>query len=173
MTTRRPFAVLPAALIAALALSGCTPDPGPTPTPTGFATEEEAFAAAEETYRAYIDALNARNAGDEEADPQSFLIGEVLESDQRTREILEQSKQTIQGSLDILSFTPETTTRIADAIQVDAIVCMDATNARILDSNGGDVTPEDTPSIYSLKIELTSADNTLKISASENSDNPC
>src|SRR5690606_38234156 len=41
-------------------LVGCSPEPDPTPTPTAaFASEEEAFAAAEETYRAYIDAFNA------------------------------------------------------------------------------------------------------------------
>ncbi|MET0860918.1 MAG: hypothetical protein ABW091_07810, partial [Microbacterium sp.] len=55
-----------ALVLASAALSGCTPQPAPTPTPTGFATEDEAFAAAEETYRAYVDALNQVDLSDPE-----------------------------------------------------------------------------------------------------------
>ena len=75
-------AVLLAASV--VALTGClgsAPDPTPTPTAV-FTSEEEAFAAAEETYRAYIDAVNARRADPRsEPDPQSFLIGEAQEAD--------------------------------------------------------------------------------------------
>ena len=42
------------------ALVGCAPSSEPTPTPTGFASEAEAFEAAEATYRAYVDATNAQ-----------------------------------------------------------------------------------------------------------------
>lgn len=56
------------AVLAVVLVSGCTPTPEPTPTPTGFANEEEAFRAAEETYRAYVDALNEVDL----ADPATF-----------------------------------------------------------------------------------------------------
>ena len=50
-----------AALVLALALgmtTACQPEPAPSPSAPVFATEDEAFAAAEETYRGYVDALN-------------------------------------------------------------------------------------------------------------------
>ena len=60
MRIARRTAGLLIALAIATTVSACTPEPAPTPTPTGFASEDEAFRAAEETYRAYVDALNAR-----------------------------------------------------------------------------------------------------------------
>jgi hypothetical protein len=49
-------------LAAAVLLVGCAPQPDATPTPSAtalpFATDKEAFAAAEATYRAYVDAQN-------------------------------------------------------------------------------------------------------------------
>ena len=67
MRTRVTAAALGALLM--LTLAGCTtPEPtDPTPTPTSaFASEEEAFAAAEATYRAYVDALNEVDLSDPE-----------------------------------------------------------------------------------------------------------
>ncbi len=56
----------PVAVLALALTTGCMPEPEPTPSPTGFASEEEAFAAAEETYRAYVDALNQVDLSDPE-----------------------------------------------------------------------------------------------------------
>ncbi len=68
MRIARRTAGLLIALAIATTVSACTPEPAPTPTPTGFASEDEAFRAAEETYRAYVDALNAVDL----ADPATF-----------------------------------------------------------------------------------------------------
>ncbi len=46
--------------------TACQPEPEPSPSTPVFATEEEAFAAAEETYRAYVDALNQVDLSDPE-----------------------------------------------------------------------------------------------------------
>ncbi|HOQ22628.1 MAG TPA: hypothetical protein PLN62_09415, partial [Microbacterium sp.] len=61
---RRTFPAVGAALLALALVTGCAPEPAPTPTPTGFASDDEAFAAAEATYRAYVDALNAVDLSD-------------------------------------------------------------------------------------------------------------
>ena len=45
--------------------TGCFAQPDPEPTPL-FSSEEEAFAAAEETYRSYVDALNQVDLSDPE-----------------------------------------------------------------------------------------------------------
>ena len=61
--------VVAASLALALALgltTGCQPEPRRHPSAPAFANEEEAFAAAEETYRAYVDALNQVDLSDPE-----------------------------------------------------------------------------------------------------------
>ena len=61
--------VAAATLALALALgmtTACQPEPAPSPSAPVFANEEEAFAAAEETYRAYVDALNQVDLSDPE-----------------------------------------------------------------------------------------------------------
>ncbi len=79
-----------AALVLALALgmtTACQPEPAPSPSAPVFANEEEAFAAAEETYRAYVDALNQVDL----SDPETFeavyawTTGEANASDARRR----------------------------------------------------------------------------------------
>ena len=68
MGVQRPARILVVAVFAAL-LAGCAAEPVPEPTPTPtFTTEAEAFAAAEATYRAYVDALNQVDL----ADPETF-----------------------------------------------------------------------------------------------------
>ncbi len=63
MQTRLLAATL-ALVLAAAVTTGCAPTPEPTePTPL-FTSEDEAFAAAEETYRAYVDALNQVDLSD-------------------------------------------------------------------------------------------------------------
>lgn len=82
---RARVALVAMAVGGAMALGGCAPTPAPAPTPTPlFASEEEAFAAAEATYRAYIDAASSL----EITNPDSFqAVAEVttgtVQSDER------------------------------------------------------------------------------------------
>lgn len=166
MTPRRPLALV-AAIVGAISLAGCVPEPAPTRTPTGFASEEEAFAAAEETYRAYIEALNARNAGDEEADPKDFVTGEALDAEIQSQETLEESGRTISGETTVRSFVPKSFETISDAISVSADVCLDASKSSVLDAEGNDVTPEDVVPIYVLEVTFSSAGEELKITTTD------
>ena len=65
MISRVARVTLALAIVLGMA-TGCQPEPEPSPTGPVFATEEEAFAAAEETYRAYVDALNQVDLSDPE-----------------------------------------------------------------------------------------------------------
>ena len=65
MISRVVAATLALALVVGLA-TGCQPEPSPSPSGPAFANEEAAFAAAEETYRAYVDALNQVDLSDPE-----------------------------------------------------------------------------------------------------------
>ncbi len=64
--------------------TGCFAQPDPEPTPL-FSSEEEAFAAAEETYRAYVDALNQVDLSDPETfeEVYAWTTGELNASDRK------------------------------------------------------------------------------------------
>ncbi|KJL42448.1 MULTISPECIES: hypothetical protein [Microbacterium] len=164
MTTRVTAAVLSGLL--ALALAGCTtPEPvEPTPTPA-FSSEEEAFAAAEETYRAYVDALNARHADPAATpSPTDFLIGQALESELDTQSILAEQERSIVGDAEMTRFAG--TNFANDLGEVTAVVCLDVSNSRVVDSDGTDVTPSDRPPVLALEIVFTPINDGLAVSAS-------
>lgn len=131
-------------LLAALAvgvsmLSGCTPTPDPTPTPSpAFSSEEEAFAAAEATYRDYNDAGNSRRNGSG-GDPSKFLIGAALEADRAAAEHLSANGLRVVGTVDVTAFTSISATLSADVVTVEAVVCLDTSATKLLDEQGQDV----------------------------------
>ncbi len=143
-----------AALLALAALTACTPDPTPTPSPTGFASDEEAFAAAEDTYRAYIDAVNRRREDNSATDPNQFLTGEALQDSIDGTRNLEAAGFHIEGPAQI------TAVRHIKASDTDAVigVCLSSVDTRVIDSGGNDVTPTDRPDTTSLEIEVTFAE---------------
>lgn len=159
---------LAGALAACIALSGCLGTaPEPTPTPTAaFASEEEAFAAAEETYRAYIGALNARREDPLSVpDPYTFLVGEALENDLALERELE--AQGLRAVGDGLVDRVDPTSADPELGDVAIEVCLNATQVRILNSSGEDVTPPDRPDFTRLTVQLTTVGDALVIERSE------
>lgn len=155
-----------AALLAAsiVALTGCLgPAPEPTPTPTAvFSSEEEAFAAAEETYRAYIDAVNARRADPQSRpDPQSFLIGEALQEDLDTLREFEELGIRIEGTSVVMSVTREAADFVAGEVLLRA--CYDSTTARVLNQAGDDVTVGNRDPRILLDVHFVTASSDLFI----------
>ncbi|MBN9215909.1 MULTISPECIES: hypothetical protein [unclassified Microbacterium] len=155
MARRTARGAMVGAVVLTLALvTACTPDPEPTPTPTGFASEEEAFAAAEATYRAYVDALNrSRTDASAVPPPESFLSGDAL------TQSIEVDQQLADAGLQLVG--PAVVIGIqgiewrAESASIGA--CMDYTEARVVDSAGTDVTPADRPNRASLIIEVVFA----------------
>ena len=143
-----------AALLIVAALTACTPDPTPTPSPTGFASDEEAFAAAEDTYRAYIDALNRRREDNSATDPNQYLTGEALQDSIEGTRNLEAAGVHIEGPAQI------TAVRHIKASDADAVigVCLSSADTRVIDSGGNDVTPTDRPDTTSLEIQVMFAE---------------
>lgn len=167
--------VTAAATVAATLLSGCAPAPEPTPTATSmFASEEEAFAAAEEVYRAYNEAVNAERRGDEEASPRDYLVGLALEGDTEARQILGAQGLTVQGDGVIAEFTGEDIETGADSLSIDALVCLDVSSTIVLNTAGTDVTPLERSKRVLLEVRMTEVNGSLVIeeSTSEN-DAPC
>lgn len=158
-----------AALLAAsiVALTGCLgPAPEPTPTPTAvFSSEEEAFAAAEETYRAYIDAVNARYAdADSDPAPQSLLIGTALEDDLASIRSFNELGIRVVGETSIRELQDIAADLESGDVQID--VCLDSTQTRVLNASGVDVTMAERDPFTALRIDLTMLNDALVIERS-------
>lgn len=143
MLSRRVSLVAAGLLIAGL--TGCMPTPAPTPTPTGFASEEEAFAAAEETLREYAAANNAIDLND----PETFepvIAWTVDEENANMREDLTQMRSlgwVLEGTTSYSNFQGVRFDQLTQT--VTATVCIDVSKAELVDQNGKSVVPADRP----------------------------
>jgi hypothetical protein len=160
MPTHRTFFGL--VVLLALALAGCSGGPSPalSPTPTGFASEQDAASAAEETYRAYVAAINARNAGDPDADPTQYLAGELRATEAEIYRQSDEARLTWQGELKISSLERNDVTLLAGAASIKLDVCMDASEWRLINADGDDVTLPDAPVRYATAVEIATISRT-------------
>jgi hypothetical protein len=145
--------------------TGCQPEPQPSPSTPIFATEEEAFAAAEETYRAYVDALNQRRADPASTpDPQVFLTGQALETDIDTQRQLDQADLALRGSTSISSVQRVSAQLDNGSVRLD--ICLDSTGTRVLNGEGEDVTPSDRDSISLITVDFLWAGEAMVVEES-------
>lgn len=146
-----------------MTVAACAPTEEPDPTPTAaFASDEEAFAAAEETYRAYVDALNAAREGGE-VDPLTFLVGDALTAGIDGQRLIEDQSLTITGQTVVVSFAGFS--REIDVVAAD--VCIDVSETRVTAADGSDLTPASRPEQITYSIEVLPVDGILKIQSSE------
>lgn len=157
-----------ATLVAAAPLAACGPAPVPTPAPTAaFASEEEAFAAAEETYRAYTDALNAVDP----ADPETFEAtyehssGTVQEADRENFSTMHAEMYTLDGDAVITNFVGEQATFPFD--MVVATVCVDVSAVRVRDRDGNSVVNPNRPDVYEVRATFEGNDGRLLVDGVE------
>lgn len=144
--------LLTASVIALTGCLGSTPEPAPTTTAV-FSSEEEAFAVAEETYRAYIDAVNARYADPaSDPDPQSFLVGSALEDDLEAIRSFEELGIRIVGESSIVHIAAVVADPVTGDAQID--VCLDSSRTRVVNASGQDVTMPDRDPRTSLRVDL-------------------
>ena len=162
-----PARLAPALLVAALLLSttvGCSPTPSPPPTPTPtplFATEEEAFAAAEDVYREY------NEAGNSGTDTTEFLTDAALESELETFRYLDENELQLEGAGSIKTFTATSSASVGASTIVEALVCLDVSAVVVRNSNGEDVTPTDRPDTFALSVSFASVGHRLLITDSQ------
>lgn len=152
-------------------LSGCVAEPAPSPTPTApFSSEEEAFAAAEETYRAYVDALNDVDL----SDPETFeavyawTTGEANADERTNLSAMHGDKWTVSGQTKVINFVGREFLPAAVEI-VSAVLCSDVSEIDVRDENGKSMVGLDRPDQYALSVDFTAAPTTsgLQISASK------
>lgn len=150
----RRSAVLVATVTLAVALSACTPAaaPTPTPSPTGFASKEEAFAAAEATYRAYVDALNKVDL----SDPATFepvyalLDGAADEASRKSFSQMHADGWKVSGRSTVELTEPVQVSDVSG--QVEIAVCVNVSAVKLVDKNGVSLT-DSRPDIQSLTVK--------------------
>ncbi|MBN9225056.1 MAG: hypothetical protein ABS63_06830 [Microbacterium sp. SCN 70-27] len=163
MTLAARWTGLGATLLIVVGLAACAPGPAPSPTPTGFASEEEAFAAAEATYRAYVEAGN-----EERVEPtrspssSSFLTGRALQDNIDGEAQLAEAGVRLVGSSSVTNAHLEEWT----PSKVTIIVCLDFREVRVVDADGNDVTPESRGDNASLQIDFVYSNPTPLIADS-------
>ena len=159
-----------ALVLAASTASGCSASPAPAEPAPAFTTEEEAFAAAEETYRAYVDALNQVDL----SDPETFeavyawTTGEANANERTTLSQMHADGWLVAGSTAIDGFRG-TNAELSDPIVISAVVCSDVSDVTVVDSDGQSVVSEQRPEVYALSVEFVESDATntgLAITAS-------
>jgi hypothetical protein len=149
---------------AASALSACTPAPEPTPTPTAaFASEEEAFAAAEETYRAYNDALNAVDTSDPSTFEPVFALssGDFEAADRESFSELHAENYTLWGETRLILFEGIKTEE--ERAKITALVCLDVSESGVADETGASVVPPDRPDINAIRVIFLMSNGDLLI----------
>lgn len=157
MPIRRSAA--PLALLAALALAGCTaPDPEPTPTaaPTTeplFASEEEALAAAEEAYSEYVHVVDQilQEGGSEAGRIEEVASGDAMElqlagfSEAEERGLRSVGNTTFAVD-SVQSWTPDATEVIS------LFVCQDVSATDLINEVGESIIDPDRPTLLPREV---------------------
>lgn len=168
---------LAALAVTSVMFSGCTAAPQPSPTPTAaFASEEEAFAAAEETYRAYIEALNAVDIADSASLERvySLLDESAAASTRKSFSELRADGLRVTGPTKYDSFVGATTDPRKG--HVSANVCLDVSNVEVLDATGTSVVSPNRPDHQPMSIGFEAQDGTgsLRITSLQSAEEyPC
>lgn len=154
---RRSAAVV-VALAVTLGATACQPEPTPTPTGPAFASEDEAFAAAEETYRAYVDALNQVDL----SDPETFeavyawTTGELNASDRKGLSEYHANGVRVSGSSEIRSLEPSSYD--AETPTVELNVCLDVSNVALTSAAGESLVDPNRVNVQSLTVTVVAAE---------------
>ncbi|KAA9135880.1 hypothetical protein [Microbacterium caowuchunii] len=147
------------ALVTIAATAGCTPSaPTPSPTPSGFADEAEAFAAAEETYRAYVDALNRVDLSDPATfeDVYRWTTGDAYAGERESLSTMHANGWTVTGETVVERFVgSEFLSRDAT---IRAYVCSNVSGVTVMDASGEPQTAADRPPVFELEVIFVGAD---------------
>lgn len=159
MTRRRRTPLLAVIACAAVLMTGCQPTPGPTPSSsaTGFATEAEAFAAAEATYRAYVDALNNVDLSDPATFEPVFALttGEVSANERKSLSQMHADSWVVSGDSTVSLAEPRSWDAAAQRAEIN--VCLDVSAVEVKDSSGASMVNPDRANLQSLVVETMSA----------------
>lgn len=137
-------------------LAGCDGPPSPlTPVPTPsvtpvFASDEEALAAAEASYAAYLAVSDAASA---DGWRQPELLAEYVTSEElvQTRETYAELAATGRHTQGSSTFDSATLQQF-DGQELAIYLCLDVSKVRLVDADGQDVTPLSRPNRIPLEV---------------------
>jgi hypothetical protein len=142
-------------------LSGCSNPPDPVTSTPAFDTEQQAFAAAEQTYRNYVDALNQVDL----SDPATFeevyrwTTGDANAGARKTFSQMHADGWTVTGRNEFDGFTATEFSASDSASRVVARVCLDVTDVLVIDADGESRVPIDRvnrrPAVVTFAVEGT------------------
>jgi len=155
---------LVALLLAGASATGCSGQPAPdpsTPSAPAFASDEEAFAAAEETYRAYVDALNEVDLSDPATFEPLFALttGEANATERKSASEMHAEHLTVSGATVLLGFYPREFSDSSDP-RVVAVACTDVSDVDLIDDSGKSIVPADRPDRYALRVTFDASTDT-------------
>lgn len=151
----------PTALVVLLAtllsLAACSPAPDATPSPTAtplFATEKEAFAAAEATFDSYVQALNSVDTTDPHTFEPVFELssGSVETADRKNFSEWHADRMVLTGAARVVSFTGVESR--PPFTKATAAVCLDVSAVQITNRDGSSGVSPTRPSVYGIEVEL-------------------
>lgn len=153
----------------AMTLLGCAPEaPLADPAPS-FASDEEAFAAAEATYRAYVDALNDVDLSDPETfeGVYAWTTGEANAGERETLSQMHADRWTVKGETVVVGFHGTAAKISAAPATVSAVVCSDVSEVAVVDESGESVVGANRPNLYALDVQFLLEGEALRISESK------
>ncbi|MGC5223045.1 hypothetical protein ACPW96_10655 [Micromonospora sp. DT81.3] len=153
MTSRRFGTLVTLAVVAGL-LSGCVGEPAPAETTPAFVSEDEAFAAAEETYRAYVDAVNQVDLSDPETFEPVFALttGEANAAARESFSQMHADGWAVAGDSIPTVIEDGAQEGLPDSLQLS--ICLVVSDVRVLDSEGASVVSDDRGDVHSMTIHL-------------------
>lgn len=168
ISSLRAVGVLSTGLLAFGMLAACAPAPEPEPTETAlFSSDEEAFAAAEETYQAYTDALNDVDT----SDPNTFesvyqySSGSFESADKENLSWMHAENLTLGGETRIIEFNG--TQASSDRTDLQARVCIDVSKVTLTNAAGESQVNPTRPDTYALDLTFKANDERLLIDSAQ------
>ncbi|MEJ1091612.1 hypothetical protein [Microbacterium istanbulense] len=148
-------------------LAACTPAPEPTPTATAlFASDEEAFAAAEETYRAYTEALNEVDT----SKPQTFeavykyTTGDFQNRDRKNFSTLHAERFAMTGDSQLVRFEG---LKFDNESTITAEICVDVSKTDVINQDGVSMVPDDRPDVSGAIVKFELDDDEVRIARAD------
>jgi hypothetical protein len=152
-------------------LAACAPEPAPTPTPTAaFASEEEAFAAAEEVYREFTDRMNRVDI----SDPRTFeplyelTSGTFEANDRESYSAMHAEGYVMTGKTRLLTFQGVSTEPPFEVVVAN--VCLDVSDVSVVNSDGVSQVSPDRGDISAVEITFQRDGADLLINAAKRND---
>ena len=142
--------------VLALLLVGCMPTTAPPAEPTpAFSSEAEAVAAAEETYRAYVDALNRVDLSDPATfeDVYAWTTGDANAGAREAFSEMYADGLTVDGPTEIAALGPSAI-QPDSANSIDIDVCLDVSEVTLVDEDGRSVVAEDRRDVQSMLVTM-------------------